>query len=241
MSGDGLFATAFDPSYGSTTAAVRPTGYPTVAAFTQRVYDELPQAYRDADQTLDYPLLRWLSLLGDQGGLLEALIDRIDLPDPADRKPGDTSALVDPARADAAWLPWLGQLVGVRLPAVIQGQAARDAIAGASGGFLAGTKTAVAAAAQSALTGSRHVSVYDHSVTTPGDGGQWDVLLVTGASETPSAALVLAAVTAKKAKPAGVVLHHRVYSATWTQITAAYPTWASRAGKTWRQIQETGL
>jgi hypothetical protein len=215
---------------------------PAVSASTERWYARLPHAWRDGDDERDWPLLRYMSLLGDQLGEVQTLLDRIDYLSPADGgAPGDTSDLVNPATADAAWLPWLAQLVGVRLPADVTGQAARDAIAGAVAGFMAGTKTAVAAAAQSALTGGRYVAVYDHSITVQGDGGVWDVLLVTLETETPDPSAVLAAVTAKRAKPAGVVLHHRTYTATWAVIEAAYPTWADRNGLTWTQLHETGM
>lgn len=87
---------------------------PDVSATTERLYGSLPAFYRDADEPLDWPLLRYLSLLGDQLGDLEELVDRIDFVRAEDvGSAGDTSDLVDPATADAAWLPWLAQLVGI--------------------------------------------------------------------------------------------------------------------------------
>lgn len=214
---------------------------PSPHAFTERVYAYLPAFYRDADAALDYPLLRWLSLLGDQAGEIEDLYTRIAYIPTDAGGPGGTSELTDPAVADRAWLSWLGQLVGVEVTPAMSDESARDAVSGGSSGWRAATKDAMATAAQSALTGSRHVTVHDHSVASPGDGGEWDVLLVTAPSETPSTAAVLAAVSEKNAKPAGVVLHHHAYEATWAQIDTAYPTWADRNGLTWRELQETGL
>jgi hypothetical protein len=212
------------------------------AAFTQRLYERLPDFYRKADTQQGLALRRYISLLGDQADEIENLLNRIQYIPPDDGgQPGDTSDLTDPTRADPAWLPWLAQLVGVTIPPGTSTQGQRDAIANAVSGFHAGTKTAIAAAAQSALTGTRFVQVYDHSITTPGDGGRWDVLLVTRISETPDIPAVLQAVTDKRAKPAGVVLHHRAFSATWSTVTSTYPTWASRAGKTWIDIEEVGL
>jgi hypothetical protein len=211
---------------------------PDVADLTDRLYDRLPAMYRDADELLDFPLLRWLSLLLDQAGELDVLHDRLVPNDLA-----DISELADPATADLAWLPWLAQLVGVRLPRDVTGQAARDAVQFASSGYRGGTKAAVADAAKSELTGSRYAQVYDHSTDTSaiGAAGEWDVLIVTRTSETPSVARVLDAVVAKRAKPAGVVLYHRAYTATWGAVQTAFPTWADWNGKTWAQIQEAGL
>lgn len=216
---------------------------PTVSAFTEQVYARLPQTYRDEDEPLDFPLLRFLSLIGDQGGELEVLLDRIAyVPVDDGGTPGDTSDLVDPATADDAWLRWLAQPVGVVLPPAVTGVAARDAIAGAVNGFQVGTKGAIAAAAASALTGTRYVSVYDHSIATVGDGGIWDVMLVTRTSETPDITAVATAVTSKNAKPAGVVLHFVAYTATWTAMETTYgPAWSARNGRTWAQLQEAGL
>jgi hypothetical protein len=211
---------------------------PAVDDFTDRLYDRLPALYRDADEQQDYPLARWLSLLLDQAGEVVDLHDRIQADDAA-----DLSELADPQLADMAWLPWLGQMVGVTLPPNLTGQAARDAVQFASSGYRSGTKAAVADAAKSELTGTRYAKVYDHSTDTSqiGAAGEWDVLIVTRTSETPSVARVLDAVVAKRAKPAGVVLYHRAYTATWGAVQTDFPTWADWNGKTWGQIQEAGL
>jgi P2-related tail formation protein len=186
---------------------------PVVAALTDRAYASLPATYQDADEPLDFPLLRFLSSLTDLAAEVDVLHDRLSA-----HVPGKVSELADPAKADLSWLPWLAQLVGVRLPPELTGQAARDAVAFASSGYRSGTKAAVADAARSALTGARYVKVHDHSITEPGNGGQWDVLLVTRVSDTPNVQAVLDAVVSKRAKPAGVVLHHRAYSATYAQV-----------------------
>lgn len=200
------------------------------SATTQRIYEALPPTHRDADEDLGWPLLRYLSLVGDQAGEIETLLDRFQ-----------AGELTDPDAADTGWLRWLGSLIGASIPAGVTGTALRDAIRYAPTGWRAGTRGAVADAAKSALTGTRFVQVYDHSVSSPGDGTQWDVLLVTRISETPDVPAVLAAVVTQEAKPAGVVLHHRAYTATWAAVDAAYPTWADRNGLTWAQLEETGL
>lgn len=213
---------------------------PATTAFTQRWYSALPQHYQDNDVELGYPLLQYLSLLGDQLDEIATLLERIQyIPFDEGGVPGDTSDLVDPATADLAWLPWLGQLVGVTLPPAVSGQAARDAVAGAVNGYQVGTKGAIAKAAQSGLTGTKYARVYDHSSTTVGDGGIWDVLIVTRTSETPDINAVITAVTTKNAKPAGVTLHYKAYSATYAQTEAAtgVVTYADRQTK-WPLYQD---
>jgi hypothetical protein len=123
--------------------------------------------------------------------------------------------------------------------------ARRNAISNAEIGWAAGNKASIQAAAQSVLSGTKWCNVYDHSTNTGaiGSGGQWDVLIVTKPGEAPgggSAAIIQAVVDAN-AKPAGVKLWHREYVATWAQVEAAYANWAAINGKTWAQIQQTGL
>src|SRR4051794_35459238 len=180
-----------------------PMTRPTVHARTEAFYSRLPDVYREADAAQDlgvgdlngYPLLRWLSLIVDQLGDVADLIGRIDYYTPDDRgAPGDTSDLADPAAADAAWLAWLAQAVGVRLAPNLNVDDQRAAIAGAVSGFLKGTKQGIAAAAQTALTGTKYVSVI------PLYGGdQWRVEVRARTTETPSTAAVLAAIVDKHA------------------------------------------
>lgn len=224
-----------------------------VPAAARWLYDTLPQRYHDedADPALqppeDRPLLRYLCGVGEILDGLEALTDRLDYTPPDDGgAPGDTSDLLDPDAADEAWLPWLGRLIGVDLEGVTGAVARRDAIRGGSAGFTAGNRAAIAAAARSALTGSRYVRVEDH-LTYGGDppavqpGGVWDVLLTTRVSETPDPGAVLAAVAEKGSKPAGVVLHHRAYQASWGVIATERPTWADwHAAGSWAALMETG-
>lgn len=217
---------------------------PVVHPFTQSVYDSLPEALRTGQEALDYPLLRYLSLLLDQTGVhADAAVAFDYVPLDEGGVAGDTSALIDPDTADAAWLSWLAQLTGQRLSPLLTETARRDAVRYGAAGWRAGTKQAVADAAKSALTGTRYVGVWDHSNPTSGygAGGEWDVLLVTRVEETPDVPAVLQAVIDKGAKPAGVVLHHAAYSGTWAQIEAAHPTWADMDAATWRGVEESGI
>lgn len=216
---------------------------PDPGPLLERLYSRLPDHYRAQDESADYPLYRWLAGICAEGGAVEALMDRIDYVSPNDGGVvGDTSDLVDPGTADAAWLPWLAQLVGVALSPGLSETQKRDAIRYASAGWRAGTKASVADAAKSELTGTKYAQVYDHTVSTPGDGTMWDVLIVTRTEETPDVSAVLAAVEKRGAKPAGVVLHHRAYAASWDTVEATYPTWSAvDAAGSWIKVQEAGL
>jgi hypothetical protein len=216
---------------------------PAPSATTERLYAALPELYQAADAELGdgdngYPLLRFLSLLGDQLDDVEMLIARADYYSPDDGgAPGDTSDLADPATADPAWLPWLAQLVGARLPAGLTDAERRAAVAGAVAGYFKGTKQGIEAAARAALTGTKYVRVIPLYA-----GDQWRLEVRTRTSETASTAAVAAAIVAANAKPAGVELVATAYEATWAQVEAAYPTWAALEANapTWLAVEETG-
>lgn len=249
---------------------------PVVTTFTRRWYERLPAFMRDADVDQDWALLRFLSLLGDQAGEVEALFDRIAYVAPDDYRPGmvanpawDTSELVDPALADAGWLPWLAQLVGVKLLPLMAEADRRSAIADASSGWRVGTKVAVKAAVRTRLSGSQYVELHTHSTSAGvGTGGAFDVLIVTKDSETlgwhaleanaPTWADVEAlgsweavellanaklaeTIAAAGAKPAGVKFWWAPFRASWGAIEAEFPTWTDiEAAGSWAAIQEAG-
>jgi hypothetical protein len=198
---------------------------PTVTATTERIYARgIPLFMRDADAAEPsgggYPLLRFLSLLGDLLDHVEVLRARIDYIDLADGGvPGDTSDLVDPDTADTAWLNWLGQLVGVARGDRTAVEM-RAAITNASSGWRAGSQAAVRAEVQPLLTGTKHLIIADHYTA------EWTVALVTLASETAAttAAAILAA--AGRTKPAGVTFVHDI-GLSWAELEAHYPTWSA--------------
>lgn len=91
---------------------------PAVAEFTDDWWSSLPEVYRAADEAQadgpnSFPLLRFLSLLGDQADEISVLYDRFALHDDGT---GDyVSDLANPETADTAWLAWLAPLAGVGL------------------------------------------------------------------------------------------------------------------------------
>lgn len=224
---------------------------PIYSDVTERLWESLPLVHREQDAlqlvpAAGFPLKRWISGLADQVGDVATVVKRIDYepPDGRDDPSQEVSELVDSTLADAAWLPWLAQLLGVRRITNLTEAQQRAAIGSAVSGFRAGTKEAVGVAAQTTLSGTKSVAVYDHSVARPGDGGgEWDVLIVVRSSEMPGggATDIINGVIAAEAKPVGVMLHVASVDATWTVLQTNRPTWASWNGKTWAQIQETGL
>jgi hypothetical protein len=192
---------------------------PDVADFTERLYATLPEFMRDSDaadpSVNGFPLLRYLSLLGDQLGEVEAIADRAEAGD-----------LVNPALADDAWLPWLGQLVGVRLDPASPPQTWRDAIADGSSGWQSGTREAIANAARRTLTGTQFIDVRSHNGKPSAGGDPWTILIVVRADEAPSPlSKVTDAVMAAGAKPAGFNLAVSSYAPTWATIDAIGATW----------------
>ena len=148
---------------------------PDVAARTDALYGRLPEAYRDADEVLDYPLLRYLSLLADQLEPLDDLVERIDYDA---EEEGDTSDLVDATGANAGWFPWLAQLLGVTL-AGLDVVEQRAALADPVASWDHGTPGAIAEAAARGLSGTKAVTVTAHHGDNP-----WVIGIGTLDSET---------------------------------------------------------
>lgn len=214
---------------------------PTFDATTEDVWSRrVPGIYRVEDGPNGYALKRWISGIFGQLNTTEELKDRLDFT-PLDEggAPGESSDLTNPATADAVWLPWLAQFVGVRPENYATTSELRTAIASGASGFRPGTVDAIKELARSVLTGTQYVEVYDHSITTPGDGGEWDVLIVTVTSETTSDPAT--AVIAAGGKPAGVLLHHVSFNSTWDALEAGFANWNAIDAVDWQTIEEVGL
>lgn len=213
---------------------------PTYSETTERLYQRLPEVVRRADSTTGWQLKKYISGMSDQQGEVDTLVDRFDH---YTRHP--TSDLVDPETADAAWLRWIGQLVGINTDLYSTVDAQRQALLTAAGGFRAGSLAALVAAVQTQLTGSQYVRVYKNSDASVGGIGtkdMWHVLIVTKSGETPvSSAVVIANVIAQNAKPAGVVLSMRQFEAQWDTIESTYTTWNAIEAVNWDTLENTGI
>jgi hypothetical protein len=238
---------------------------PYMSILADRLYQRLPEVYRTMDaNNSDWPLKRYLGgMLATAGAIGDTFTQiRGDFPiGPAAPAPwalsadelaiwqanrvNRPSALGDPGQADPRWLPWMAQLVGAPLDPGASVQEQRDTIAFATSGWRGGTRQAIADAARTALTGSMYAQVVPHVVPSDNGGldtgGVWDITIITRSSETPDPGAVLDAVLRKGVKPAGAVLHHATYGASWAQIEAVYPTWADWNAATWAQIEQAGL
>lgn len=125
------------------------------------------------------------------------------------------SALLDPLRAPAAALPYLGQFVGVRVTRGAPSLQQRDEISGAAG-FRRGRPAAIREAVAATLSGGRAV------VMTERVGGEaYQLLVQTYADQTPDPAAAEAA--ARSQKPAGIILTFEVIDGqTYAQLEGRY-------------------
>ncbi len=184
---------------------------PPVGTVTARTFEALPEVYRAADEASPqaWPLLRWLDLLLGQLEPVVDLIARLDYRPADDPDPGGSRTagdLVNPARADAAWLPWLAQLLGVDVAGLVPGEQ-RTALSSPATSWARGTVGATAAAAARGLSGDKVV------VVTPGYGGDpWTIGIGTRDAETT----MLSSWAALEAA-----------APTWGEEETLLPTWAS--------------
>ena len=240
---------------------------PTFSVTTERIYDKLPDIYREVDATVDYAFKKYISSVTDVLGDVDLLVERfryrsqIELefrkryaqrfttythPGRVNNAPplGSTSDLVDPRSADASWLPWLGQLVGVQVDVNAPIIDTRDSIFFASSGYRAGSKDALEKAARSVLSGSRYAVALPHTKVVTGQlvaGNVWDLTILTRDDESPSSFILLQAVNKPTLKPAGVILYHRTYTASWDALEAALPYWSDWETTTWAAIELAGM
>lgn len=135
-----------------------------------------------------------LEMVESVGGRLQPIEDVVR--DTPEDDPG-WSVVMDATRAPAAWLPWLAQMGGVRLPQVMTEAEQRSYIQSAPS-QRRGSPGAIEEAAQLSLTGTKTVYM------TERHGGAYRLTIVTLGSETPDPARLLADIL--KQKPAGIVL-----------------------------------
>lgn len=239
---------------------------PYMSLLVDRLYHRLPEVYRTMDAAgSDWPFKRYLAGTLDLAGQIDQTVVDIAgdrpigpaVPQPWALSPADladwaaarvtrASALGDPLQAEPEWLPWMAQMVGAQLDPAATVQEQRETIQYATSGWRGGTRSAIADAAKSVLTGSKYARVIPHFKSAVGGGIEpgtvWDIVIVTLTAETPDPNEVLGAVLRKGVKPAGAVLWHSSYQATWEQIEAIFPQWRDwEAAGSWDAIQGAGL
>jgi hypothetical protein len=208
----------------------------------ETLYSRLPGCYRDADVPNDYVLKTWLNGLGYQLSEAGVFLDRFRYDTVEDGGlPTDTCELVNPLVANEEWLPWIAQLLGLNLRGINSVQERRNFLADPNSAAMQGTTNSMIAAAQTALSGTKFVQFLDHTtdVSSIGGAGEWDVTILVNQTEVVSDPVQ--AVLDIGMKPAGVKLYTRSYSLTWATWEATFPTWADLEGKTWLDIENTGI
>lgn len=195
------------------------------------VFNRLPREYRIEDELRQYShLLKYLSLVGDQLDEVRAIIQRI-FPETG------RSELVDPYTADAAWLRWLAQFVGIPRAESVPLSQLRPLIALAADGWSHGTMPRLIKTIRSLLVdvgwGVPYVAV-DRDSSDP-----FRLTIRTAREETPQGgAELIAQVIAAGAKAAGILLMWVVYEASWDVIETRFPTWdAVEAANPWAHIE----
>lgn len=154
---------------------------PTVGDVTENAYARLPLFVREDDEGLDYPLLAWLSAALDQADSSATMLAICD----PDQSTSGTVELTNPYYCPAAWLPWLGWLVGLNTSTTLivttdyeseisyqearsysgdyvselSKSTIRDTIANYGTTRLRGSRAAIAFAVQKTLTGTQWVQV----------------------------------------------------------------------------------
>lgn len=238
---------------------------PTVNPFALRLWAHVPAAYRDYDSGIGYPLLLYIDAITQLPGAIQTVTERITgsravgpaAPEPWDASPDElaryrtarttrSSDLGDPLTADAAWLPWLAQYVGADVRTLSSVPEQRNVIRYAVSGWKAGTAGSIEYAARPALVDSQYARCVRGMRGDAGAVTPWDIAIITRSSETPDPGAVLATIARAGVKPAGAVLWHVNYEASWDTLEAKRPTWDlwendAQGVVTWDRLAETGL
>jgi hypothetical protein len=165
---------------------------PVVSQEAEDLYAALgPWSKADTDNAFWY-LLDLCEAVAGRLTPIEAVIRD----DPNTDDPG-WSIVMDVDRAPPEWLGWLAQFGGVRLDPALDDAAQRARIK-STDGFKRGTPSAIVAAAQQYLTGTKSVFLSERS------GSAYRFTISTLIAETPNLADVIAALI--KQKPAGLVM-----------------------------------
>lgn len=192
---------------------------PPRETFAEQLYDTIGPLKDEDDGSVD-------ALTGAIGRMFQEVEDLVR---DEDEGPGWSVAL-DVNRAPDAYLPWLAQLVGVRIPPKVAGDAAWIYSRQAAG-FRRGTPDAIRAAAEATLNGTRQVILRERN------GSPYRLTVVTRESETPDPAATRAAILAQK--PGGLVLTHLIFEGqTWEQVVSEYADWGDvvAAYATWADL-----
>lgn len=188
---------------------------PVVGSWAQKLYDRLgPITIPDAAN--GWPLKTFIGAIGDN--FMQDIEDLVT--DQEDGTPG-WAILLNPDTCPAYALPWLGQLVGVKVDTTLNVTFQRQQIE-AVGGWYRGSPNSMINASKPYLTGTKFVQLVERY-----GGNAYEILYITHTAETPTGAQLAAMQAAVIAqKPAGINLTFANYlGATWGDIKSGYATW----------------
>jgi hypothetical protein len=191
---------------------------PVTSPTTDKVYFDLGEALRRDDDQHGWALFLLLAAVLHQLDEFATIVQGED----------GWSLLFDPDTAPAWALPWLGQWVGITIPATLTEAQARARFANPAH-FYRGTPDHVAAAAREQLTGSRRVTIEERYGADPNiarvavyASQMLDLDLLTRAAEgaAPWEIALVIDVLAGQTWDDLQAAH-----ATWADVTAAYASW----------------
>lgn len=200
---------------------MQPAVHPTTAI----LYRSLGTGLTEGDEEAEWHLLLYLDGPGELLGELD------DLVRDSEDGPG-WSAPFDVDRAAMEQLPWLGQLVGVRIPEGLTLEEARDWVQSTTG-WHRGTPAAIKAAARATLVAPKKVNLVER------DTSPYRLRVQTYAIQTPDPAATEAAVRAQK--PAGLVMFYDLLPGEpWSVVRDTYATWQDVKDDfaTWDDLRE---
>lgn len=194
-------------------------------AFTREWYASLPAVYRDVDAD-GQPLLRFLSLLGDQADEVEQIAQQ-----------AEAGVLTDPATTPDSLVLWLAQMVGLTTNAPATVAELRARMGSLDVLRYAGNSASIEVVCKPFLTGEQWVSVRPHEGTPGGD--PWILGVFVRDSEAPADLTVIAdAIVASGIKPAGYGLTVETVTVTWGEIDDLTPDWTGPKadGNSWENL-----
>ena len=185
---------------------------PALGSFDSELYEDLgPLAW--ADPQNGYALAAYCGAIGTMFNPVRTLARADDMGNPG------WSILLDINRCPTAYLPWLGQFVGVPVDSALTDAQQRSQIQNETG-MSRGSVPTIISTAQKYLTGSQTVVVLERTPTP------YSYTVITYTSETSNPTVVQNALTL--AKPGGLKLTYLTVSGqVWAQLVANYATWAA--------------
>lgn len=190
--------------------------YTITSPFGQKAADSLEPWYTE-------DMGRWLNAAGALFDPTLEIVQETGSDGTAGYLPG-YGILFDPDECPAAWLPYLGLFVGVKVP-VGAPEAEARALVKAESGKERGTLKSIESAVSRSLTGSKAFQIVERCNAKGEEAGYHFLILVYEESELPSETILRENVNA--VKPAGVFYTVIVGNLTYAILEAAHTTYSA--------------